>query len=71
MLAAALNADVLVLPEGTPLSDALAALRPALQRAADDPQVAAKVARKWPKAMGGLQALGLYGEVGGDVTMAA
>ena len=71
MLEAVLEADVLVLPEGIPLSDALAALRPALQRAADVPEVAAAVARDWPAALARLQALGLYEEVGAGRAMAA
>ena len=39
ILAAVLDADVLVLPEGTPLSDALEEMRPALEKAAADPVV--------------------------------
>ena len=71
VLEAVLEADILVLPEDTPLSRALAAMRPALRRAAREPQVAIDVAREWPKALRRLQALGLYGDVGSDESVAA
>ena len=63
VLAAVLEADVLVLPEGTPLSDALEGMRPALERAARDPVVCARVEVEWPAALRRLQAVGLYGAV--------
>ena len=60
VLAAVLDADVLVLPEGTPLSDALEMMRPALERAARDPVALARVEVEWPAALERLQGLGLY-----------
>ena len=60
VLAAVLEADVLVLPEGTPLSDALDEMRPALEQAASDPVAAARADVEWSAALGRLQALGLY-----------
>ena len=63
VLAAVLEADVLVLPEGTPLSDALEEMRPALERAAHDPVVSGRVEVEWPAALRRLQEAGLYGAV--------
>ena len=63
ILAAVLEADVLVLPEGTPLSDALEEMRPALERAAADPMVHVWVETEWPVALRRLQVAGLYGAV--------
>ena len=63
ILAAVLDADVLVLPEGTPLSDALDEMRPALEKAAADPVVYAWVETEWPLALRRLQVAGLYGAV--------
>ena len=60
VLAAVLEADVLVLPEGTPLSDALEEMRPALERAARDPVLFARDEVEWPAALRQLQAAGLY-----------
>ncbi len=60
VLAAVLEADVLVLPEGTPLSDALEEMRPALERAATEPVVFARVEVEWQEALRRLQAAGLY-----------
>lgn len=60
VLAAVLEADVLVLPEGTPLSDALEEMRPALERAARDPVALARVEMEWPAALERLRAVGLY-----------
>ena len=60
VLAAVLDADVLVLPEGTPLSDALEEMRPALERAAHDPVALARGEVEWPAALERLQVLGLY-----------
>ena len=60
VLGAVLDADVLVLPEGTPLSDALEEMRPALERAAHDSVVFARVEVEWPAALRRLQAAGLY-----------
>lgn len=63
VLAAVLDADVLVLPEGTPLSDALEEMRPALERAARDPVALARVEVEWPAALERLRAVGLYAGV--------
>ena len=63
VLAAVLEADVLVLPESTPLSDALEEMRPALERAATEPVVFARVEVEWQRALHRLQAAGLYGAV--------
>ena len=71
VLAAVLEADVLVLPEGAPLSDALEEMRPALERAAADAVVLARVEVEWPAALRWLQAAGLYGAVVGRVECAA
>ena len=71
VLAAVLQADVLVLPEGTPLSDALEEMRLALERAARDPVVFARVEVEWPAALRRLQAAGLYGAVTVRVALAA
>jgi hypothetical protein len=60
VLAAVLEADVLVLPEGTPLSDALEEMRPALESAAADPIVFARVESEWSAALQRLQSAGLY-----------
>ena len=60
VLAAVLDADILVLPEGTPLSDALEEIRPALEQAAADPVAAARVEVEWSAAVERLQAAGLY-----------
>ncbi len=56
VLAAVLEAGVLVLPEGTPLSDALEEMRPALEQAASDPVAAARADVEWYAALGRLQA---------------
>lgn len=71
VLAAVLEADVLVLPEGTPLSDALEEMRPALESAAQDPAVCARVAAEWPSALARLQAAGLYATVPAQARRAA
>ena len=71
ILAAVLDADVLVLPEGTPLSDALEEMRPALERAAADPVVHAWVATEWAVALRRLQVAGLYGAVAVRIERAA
>ena len=63
VLAPVLEADVLMLPEGTPLSDALEEMRPALEQAASDPVAAARADVEWRMALGRLQALGLYAGV--------
>ena len=63
VLAAVLEADVLVLPKGTPLSDAREEMRPALERAATEPVVLARVEVEWQQALRRLQAVGLYGAV--------
>ena len=63
VLAAVLDAEVLVLPEGTPLSDALDVIRPGLERAANDPVAAARAEAEWPAALRRLQAMGLYAGV--------
>ena len=60
VLAAALEADVLILPEGTPLSDALEDIRTALEHAAHDPVALARVEIEWPAALERLQAAGFY-----------
>ena len=60
VLAAVLEADVLVLPENIPLSDALEEIRPALEAAAADPVMFARVEVEWPAALQRLQHLGLY-----------
>ncbi|RYB01353.1 hypothetical protein [Lichenibacterium ramalinae] len=71
ILAAVLEANVLVLPEGTPLSDALEVMRPALERAAIDSVVSARVEVEWPAALRRLQADGLYGAVMAQAERAA
>ena len=71
VLAAVLDADILVLPEGTPLSDALEEMRSALERAAGDPVAAARVEVEWPAALQRLQAAGLYEAVSVRVGRAA
>ena len=71
VLAAVLEEDVLVLPEGTPLSDALEEMRPALERAAVDPVVFVRVEVEWPAALRRLQAAGLYRAVMARVEWAA
>lgn len=58
MLSACLDADVLVLPEGSPFRDALELMRPALERAAADVGEAA-----WRAALARLQGCGLYRSV--------
>ena len=63
VLAAVLDAGVLVLPEGTPLSDALDVICPALERAANDPVAAARAEVEWGAALKRLQAAGLYAGV--------
>lgn len=60
VLAAMLEAGVLVLPENTPLSDALEEMRPALEPASADPVVFAHVEVEWPAALQRLQHLGFY-----------
>ena len=60
VLAAALEAGILVLPENTPLSDAPEEIGPALETAAADPVVFARVEIEWPAALRRLQYLGLY-----------
>lgn len=71
VLAAVLEADILVLPEGTSLSDALEEMRPALERATRDPVVFGRVEVEWPAALRRLQAAGLYGAVTVRVERAA
>ncbi len=53
---------MLVLPAGTPLSDALEEMWPELQRAARDPVALARVEVEWPAALVRRQAAGLYAE---------
>ena len=71
ILATVLEADILVLPEGTPLSDALEEMRPALEKAAAEPVVHAWVETEWPAALRRLQAVGLYESVTVRVERAA
>ena len=71
VLAAVLAAVILVLPAGTPLSDALEEMRLALERAARDPVVFARVEVEWPAALCRLQAAGLYEGVVAKVERAA
>ena len=71
VLGAVLDDDILVLSEGTPFSDALEAMRPALERALREPAVAAEVAHAWPEALCRLQTAGLYAEVGREWAAAA
>ena len=66
VFAVVLEADVLVLPEGTPLSDALEEMRPALESAARDPMAFARAEAEWPAALSRLQAAGLYAGVPAD-----
>jgi hypothetical protein len=71
ILATVLEADILVLPGGTPLSDALEEMRPALEKAAAEPAVHAWIETEWPVALRRLQAAGLYESVTVGVERAA